>query len=65
MLSKKESEVFSFVVEGLTNDEIARQMNISTKTVKFHATAIFKKTEQPSRSKLIVNYYKNLNKGQI
>lgn len=58
-ISKKESEVFTYVVEGFTNDEIASKLNITTKTVKFHITSIFKKTQTTSRSKLIVGFYKS------
>lgn len=62
-ISKRESEVFSFIVEGFSNAEISSKMGIAEKTVKFHTTNIFKKTGQTSRSRVIVNYYKTLTKG--
>lgn len=59
LLSIKESEVFNYIVEGFSNNEIATKMNITPKTVKFHTTNIFKKLEVNSRYKLIAGFYKN------
>lgn len=58
-LSNKESEVFNYVVEGYSNKEIAGKMSITEKSVKFHTTNIFKKTEIKSRYKLISSYYQD------
>ena len=40
-LTARESEVLALVAEGLANKQIARQLNISEKTVKAHLTSIF------------------------
>lgn len=58
-LSVKESEVFNYVVEGYSNKEISVRMSITEKSVKFHTTNIFKKTEVNSRYKLISSYYQD------
>lgn len=58
-LSVKESEVFSYIIEGFSNGEIATRMGIAEKTVKFHTTSIFKKANVNSRYKIIAEYYKN------
>lgn len=58
-LTNKESEVFSHIIEGLSNAEIGLKMGIVEKTVKFHTTSIFKKSKVTSRYKMIADYYKN------
>ena len=40
-LTAREREVLALVAEGLANKQIARQLNISEKTVKAHLTSIF------------------------
>ncbi len=42
-LSKRESEVLSLIVSGLSNREIAEQLCISTKTVETHRTRVMRK----------------------
>lgn len=48
-LSRQELKVLRYLLEGKSNSEIASQMNISIKTVKFHFTNIFEKTGTNSR----------------
>ena len=43
-LSPREQEVAQAVTQGLSNKEIALQLNITERTVKAHLTAIFEKT---------------------
>ena len=57
-LSPREIEVISWVVQGMSNEEISKQMKVSVKCVKFHLSTIFKITNCPSRLKLVVSYYK-------
>ena len=40
-LTAREREILALVAEGLANKQIARQLNISEKTVKAHLTSIF------------------------
>lgn len=42
-VSKREREVISLVAKGLTNKAIAKELNITEKTVKAHLTNIFSK----------------------
>ena len=42
LLTQKELEVIRGIAEGYTNTIIAKQLNISTATVKFHIANIFK-----------------------
>lgn len=43
VLTAKEKQVVELVAHGLTNKEVARQLNISDRTVKAHLTAVFEK----------------------
>ncbi len=53
-LSKRESEVAELVTKGLSNKEVADQLYVTEKTVKFHLTNIYKKMNLKSRAQLIV-----------
>lgn len=53
-LSPKEMEVAKLVSHGATNKMIARQMNITERTVKAHLTAIFQKMNLPDRLSLAI-----------
>ncbi len=51
-LSTREREVAELVATGMTNLDIAFELDISERTVKAHISAIFQKTETDSRLKL-------------
>ena len=53
-LSNRESEVAELVSKGLSNKEVANQLFVTEKTVKFHLTNIDKKMNVKSRAQLIV-----------
>lgn len=53
-LSRREAEVATLVISGLTNKEVASELFVTEKTVKFHLTNIFKKMHVKSRAQLIV-----------
>ncbi len=53
-LSNRESEVAGLVTKGLSNKEVANQLFVTEKTVKFHLTNIYKKMNVKSRAQLIV-----------
>lgn len=42
-LTKREKEILSFMVEGLSNKEIAKRLTLSTSTIQFHITNILSK----------------------
>lgn len=53
-LSQRENEVLGCLVQGLSNDEIAKHLYISVATVKAHITNIFLKLQVTSRTQAIV-----------
>ena len=53
-LSNREAEVAELVSKGLSNKEVANQLFVTEKTVKFHLTNIYKKMQVKSRAQLIV-----------
>ncbi len=52
-LTPREREVMEGVVEGLSNKEISRQLEISTKTVEAHRARIMEKMQAASLSQLV------------
>jgi DNA-binding NarL/FixJ family response regulator len=52
-LTVREHEVLEMMMEGLSNKEIAMQLNVSTHTVKFHISSILAKLGAASRTEAI------------
>ena len=55
-LSEREREVLGFIVEGLTNKEIARTLDLSPRTVETHRANLFAKLACDSLAQLIRQY---------
>jgi FixJ family two-component response regulator len=55
-LSEREREVLRFIVEGLTNKEIARTLTLSPRTVETHRANLFAKLGCESLAQLIRRY---------
>jgi DNA-binding NarL/FixJ family response regulator len=53
-LSSREIDVVNAVVKGLPNKLIARELNITERTVKAHLTAVFEKLQVSDRIKLVL-----------
>ncbi len=53
-LTPREIEVLTMLAEGLGNKEIARQLDISDNTVKFHLSSIFGKLGATSRTEAVM-----------
>lgn len=57
-LTEREREVLHWLVQGASNEEIARHLYITVATVKAHLTAIFEKLKVTSRTQAIVKALK-------
>jgi DNA-binding NarL/FixJ family response regulator len=53
-LTAREMEVLQYVAQGLANKVIARRLNITESTVKFHVNAILGKLGAQSRTDAVV-----------
>jgi DNA-binding NarL/FixJ family response regulator len=53
-LTEREREVLEMIARGLSNDDIAQRLAISTKTVRNHVTTIFAKLGVTTRAQAIV-----------
>ncbi len=65
LITQRETEVLRLVCEGLTNDEIARELGITRRTVEFHMTNIMDKLGLTSRGKVIAWAKKNMPMNDI
>lgn len=54
LLTEREFEVYSEMVQGATNKEIARKLHISHSTVKAHISNILLKTKAKNRQAAII-----------
>ncbi|MFJ2155744.1 response regulator [Streptomyces sp. NPDC087856] len=52
-LTTREAEVLVLIAEGLTNQEIARELHVSTATVKTHINNLFAKTGLKDRAQAV------------
>lgn len=52
-LSSRETEVLCLLAQGLGNKQIARALNISENTVKFHTSAIYEKLGAANRTEAL------------
>ncbi len=52
-LTRREIDIIHEIRAGLTNEEIAASLNLSTNTVKKHLYNIYQKMDVPSRAKLV------------
>ena len=58
-LTQRESEMLTFIVRGLTNDEIARRSYLSINTVKTYIRTAYSKIGVRSRSQAVAWGYEN------
>ncbi|MGL4234536.1 LuxR C-terminal-related transcriptional regulator [Tabrizicola sp.] len=58
-LSPRERTLLEALSQGLTNRELARDLEISTNTVKFHLSNLFDKLSVKNRAQAIAFYYAN------
>ncbi|MDQ2913777.1 MAG: helix-turn-helix transcriptional regulator [Chloroflexota bacterium] len=65
VLSPRETEVLQMTSQGLTNVEIARQMNVTVHAVKFHLSSVYRKLGVANRTEAAVMFLqKNAREGR-
>ncbi len=58
-LTGRETELLQALCAGLSNEQIARRMRISRRTVEFHLTRIFRKLGVGSRVEAVIHVQRN------
>lgn len=58
-MTKHQMQVYTLIIEGKSNNQIGAELGLSEKTVKFHATSIYKCHNVKSRAELIVKCQKS------
>jgi DNA-binding CsgD family transcriptional regulator len=53
-LSRREREVYDLLLENLSNKEIAKRLNVSERTAKFHVSNLLSKFQVKRRSDLLL-----------
>jgi DNA-binding NarL/FixJ family response regulator len=53
-LTERETEVLSLIARGRTNEEIARELVLSLKTVRNHVSNIFSKLQVADRAQVVI-----------
>ena len=56
-LTSRQSEVFTSMVRGLSNKEIAAALGCAEKTVELHVTQILQKARVQGRTQLIARFW--------
>lgn len=60
ILTKREAQVFQWVLKGLSTKEIADQIYLSEQSVKLHLGKLFKKFEVTNRPQLILSAFEKV-----
>ena len=55
-LTPRQQEIFSLILKGMNNKEIAQNLGITFGTAKLMANTVLKKTKCASKNMLIVKY---------
>ena len=58
ILTKREQEIFTLLVQGLTTKEISKKLKISEKTVRNHISNTMQKLEVKGRANAVVELLK-------
>ena len=56
MLTKREQQVMELVVKGLTNEEISKELEITTHTIKAHLISIYEKLRVKNRVQAAIKF---------
>lgn len=56
LLSVRENEVLDLASRGLTNEQVARRLDVTVHAVKFHLASIYRKLGVANRTEAAVAY---------
>ncbi|WP_457677591.1 helix-turn-helix transcriptional regulator [Thermovibrio sp.] len=56
--SLKELKIIHYLLKGYTNKEIAKELNLTEQSIKYHINQILKKTKAENRTQLIIRFIK-------
>jgi len=59
MLTKREQQVMELVIKGLTNEEISKELEITTHTIKAHLISVYTKLKVKNRVQAAVKFILN------
>jgi DNA-binding NarL/FixJ family response regulator len=57
-MTQREQEVLHWLVQGASNEEIAKHLYVTVATVKAHLTSVFEKLQVTSRTQAIITAFK-------
>jgi len=58
-LTKRQSEVYDLLLEGMSYQEIADSLDLSVSCIKTHVSNLLTIFNEPSALSLVVSYYKD------
>lgn len=56
-LNTRETQIVKYLIQGLTNTEIGKELHLSVHTIKYHLGRIYQKQGVSNRALLIKAYY--------
>lgn len=62
-LTDREEKVMELIIEGMSNNEIANELDVSVNTIKTHLRHVFKKLQAENRTQASVTYLKRSRLG--
>jgi DNA-binding CsgD family transcriptional regulator len=63
-LSPREVEVLDMTSLGLTNEELARSLNVTSHAIKFHLASIYRKLHVGNRTEAVAAYLRASRPGE-
>jgi DNA-binding NarL/FixJ family response regulator len=59
-VTRRQAEVFELILDGRSNKEIAGELGITERTVKFHVSELLLQFDAPDRHALAQKYFKGI-----
>lgn len=60
-LTPRQQQVYCLMVKGTTQCDMAKELGISVRTIKFHRACIFKALDVRSTREVVANHYRSFN----